>query len=555
MNSIQVFLWWCAGARIDLLKQDEFKDDRAKYFGIGGTILFTALMASFAGGYAFFTAFKAVSGVEKYLGLQGQQLLRETYTQGSYITAVLFGAFWGALIFNLDRYIVSTIKDDGKPTISWTELLNAFPRLVLALILGLVISLPVELKIYEKEINVEIHNLIREKQAELLLADSTIINEKARLEDSLIYIAAAIEKINSGASVTIQGSRVSELKAAIPPLEKADKDAKEKETKERNAYNRAYNKYINDTTKKKPSRTALNQAEKKSKEAEAKLKKAREDLAAASGEAFDENKSRIEKLQNKQETIEIRITKLQEIIDKHREEYENVANQYTGFMASCLAFERLRKKEMDVLIKSLFLTFLFIFIEIAPVLFKLMTESGNYDTAIKTNRSLFIDACESKLNEFNQKAQTDARILAEKNKTRLDAELKGNQELLSTISSAQSEIAIKAVEKWKKQELERLEHSIEHIINSNQSESVSFQNKFWILEDVGDEYFFRNGNNNELIIRNPLESKSGKWKYDGSELDIELEGNIKTYKIGNLNQDVFEIHHTDSKEYLKFKIG
>ena len=75
------------------------------------------------------------------------------------------------------------------------------------------------------------------------------------------------------------------------------------------------------------------------------------------------------------------------------------------------------------------------------------------------------------------------------------------------------------------------------------------------MEDVGDEYFFRNGNNNELIIRNPLESKSGKWKYDGSELDIELEGNIKTYKIGNLNQDVFEIHHTDSKEYLKFKIG
>ena len=55
MKKLNRFLWWCAGAHIDVLEQ--CKTDHAKYFGVGGTILFTALMASLAGGYAFKTAF------------------------------------------------------------------------------------------------------------------------------------------------------------------------------------------------------------------------------------------------------------------------------------------------------------------------------------------------------------------------------------------------------------------------------------------------------------------------------------------------------------------
>ena len=56
MKKINYFLWWCAGARPEIL--EEYPTEHSKYFGIGGTILFTALMASFAGGYAFFTAFQ-----------------------------------------------------------------------------------------------------------------------------------------------------------------------------------------------------------------------------------------------------------------------------------------------------------------------------------------------------------------------------------------------------------------------------------------------------------------------------------------------------------------
>ena len=54
------------------------------------------------------------------------------------------------LIFNLDRFIVSTIK---KRNNFLDELLKATPRLILAVIIAVVISKPLELKIFEKEIN------------------------------------------------------------------------------------------------------------------------------------------------------------------------------------------------------------------------------------------------------------------------------------------------------------------------------------------------------------------------------------------------------------------
>ena len=89
------FLWTCAGVNKKILRQ--CPTDYAKYAGIGGTILFTALMAMLSGGYALNFVF------------DNQSL------------AICFGVFWGLLIFNLDRFIVNTMYSDGKVTISWGD--------------------------------------------------------------------------------------------------------------------------------------------------------------------------------------------------------------------------------------------------------------------------------------------------------------------------------------------------------------------------------------------------------------------------------------------------
>ena len=108
------FLWICAGVNRKVLRQ--CPTDYAKYAGIGGTILFTALMAMLSGGYAIYTVFDST------------------------IVAICFGIFWGLLIFNLDRFIVNTMYSDGKHTISWGEFIAGLPRIIIAIFLGIVIS-------------------------------------------------------------------------------------------------------------------------------------------------------------------------------------------------------------------------------------------------------------------------------------------------------------------------------------------------------------------------------------------------------------------------------
>lgn len=103
--------------------------DYSKYAGIGGMILFTAIMAAISGGYALYFVFN------------------------SYAIAGLFGLFWGLLIFNLDRFIVNTMYSDGKHTISWAEIRSGLPRIIMAIFLGLVISTPLEMKIFSDQID------------------------------------------------------------------------------------------------------------------------------------------------------------------------------------------------------------------------------------------------------------------------------------------------------------------------------------------------------------------------------------------------------------------
>ncbi len=119
------FFILCSGADADILA-DSSNGEQNKYVGIGATVFFTAIMAFIAASYALYTVFD------------------------NYFSAIFFGLIWGVLIFNLDRFIVSTIK---KKDSFIDELLQASPRIVLAIIIAVVISKPLELKIFEKEID------------------------------------------------------------------------------------------------------------------------------------------------------------------------------------------------------------------------------------------------------------------------------------------------------------------------------------------------------------------------------------------------------------------
>lgn len=158
---INEFLWMCAGVNRKVLRQ--CPNDYAKYAGMGGVILFTALMAAFSGGYAISTVFDDMRIV------------------------IFFAIFWGLLIFNLDRFIVNTIYSDGKVTISRQELFAGMPRIIMAIFLGIIISTPLEMRIFRDSIEMELNKMQSEAVAERTNDElKNEIAERERKRDELI---------------------------------------------------------------------------------------------------------------------------------------------------------------------------------------------------------------------------------------------------------------------------------------------------------------------------------------------------------------------------------
>lgn len=141
-------LWRCAGATVLVLEKPLCALDHNKQAGIGATVLLTSILAGLSGGYAFYRAF------------------------ASYRIAIPLGMFWGILVFNLDRFMVMTIKKRETPSgnrrvwlrVKSTELLASSPRLLLAFFLALVIAKPLELKLFQPEVELEVVDIKREME-------------------------------------------------------------------------------------------------------------------------------------------------------------------------------------------------------------------------------------------------------------------------------------------------------------------------------------------------------------------------------------------------------
>jgi uncharacterized membrane protein len=148
MGKVMKFLWKCAGADPQILQYSPYSD-HIKNAGIGGVVLATTVMATMAMGFAMHTIFASpVPG--KVDPITGAEVLR-----GNWFITIPVSLIWGLIIFNLDRFIVSTVKGDGTEKITKEEFWAMLPRLVMAIIIGLTISAPLETYIFKREIDRE----------------------------------------------------------------------------------------------------------------------------------------------------------------------------------------------------------------------------------------------------------------------------------------------------------------------------------------------------------------------------------------------------------------
>jgi len=158
---IMRLLWKCAGADRYLLERSTYSD-QVKYMCMGGIVLATGIMAAMAGGYAFYTIFEpkgdamANYALVEYGASKGKLDVLHIPTL---IKSMGFGLIWGLVIFNIDRFIVSSSgKGDGTEAITWSEFKGAIPRILMGMIIALTISKPIEIRMFKSEIDSELQN-------------------------------------------------------------------------------------------------------------------------------------------------------------------------------------------------------------------------------------------------------------------------------------------------------------------------------------------------------------------------------------------------------------
>jgi hypothetical protein len=151
-SALMRFFWKAAGGDRFLLEKATYAD-QMKYMCLGGIVVATGAMAGLAGGYAFYTIFEP----------RGSAIQHEFHLTTS-LLSIAFGIIWGLIIFNIDRFIVtSTGKGDGTEAITWQELMSATPRIIMGANIALTISKPIEIRMFKSEIDAKLH----EEQLEL----------------------------------------------------------------------------------------------------------------------------------------------------------------------------------------------------------------------------------------------------------------------------------------------------------------------------------------------------------------------------------------------------
>lgn len=335
------FFIFCSGADTRILDSCS-PGEQTKYAGIGATVFFTAVMAFIASSYALYTVFD------------------------NYLTAILFGLVWGLLIFNLDRFIVSTIK---KKNNFRSELLQATPRIILAVIIAIVIAKPLELKIFEKEIN---RVLLEQKN------DMTLANQEQIATQFTPKIAALNDEIAS-------------LKEEV--------SAKEAEV------NALYNTYISEAE----GTSGTQRLGKGPVYAEKRQKHDAELLALQ--ELKETNAAKIEAAQASLATLnqeyQAKVSETQPIIDG-----------FDGLMARINALNKLP------LLPSLFIMFLFLAIETSPIIAKLISPKGAYDLKLEEEENALQTWVSQQIYQRELILKTDAGV-----NNRVYADISEEQEL------------------------------------------------------------------------------------------------------------------------------
>ena len=356
MQALKNFFLFCSGANFSILKRTPTEIN--KYVGIGATIFFTGVFAAIAAGYALYTVF-----------------------DNGYII-IPIAVLWGLMIFNLDRFIVSTMKKKGAFIRDFT---SALPRIILAVLIAIVIAKPLELKIFESEIEAELVKMQQENfKSQDDLVRTRYTDELELLKSEIVALKSEIQQKEEERDGLIQEANVEadgtggSMRRNLGPIYRAKKDAADLVQVELN------------------------------------------DLALRNENLIDAKQSRIDELN--------------EAMASDLESLNRV--ELSGFAARLEGLERAADRSQAIWIANLFIMLLFIAVETAPVITKLILERSPYDFVLNKHEYQF---------EMNHKSFAAAQRSTVENQAKFETETSDHKTKLAIL--AEKELAEEAIKR------------------------------------------------------------------------------------------------------------
>lgn len=365
VNILKRFLWFCAGADVAVLSRPETATDQVKYASIGVEILLTSILSALSAGYALFIVFSS--------------------TLSSYI----LGALWAATIFFLSRFIFNIKKDEKN---LGRLLIIILPRLVLGVLLSILIVIPLQMKLFQREIESE---LGREN---------------------------AIRLSNIRAETTQSFNEIDELENQNQQLLN---DLRAKEAKRDQLYEELIAE--GDASVKITGRYGRGT-----------IYRERNEQLAQTTRELEEQRFRTNQLvQNNQE----RIKKLKELRDAEVAQFSRQSEMVGGLLARLEAFARLRAMSPTLTLSSWLIILFFIIINLSPLLIKLLSAPGPYDVILRRMESEVMLREEREILNLEIQGYIDAEVNKELKRILLQSKLRSEEDL--DLASVQADLVPK----------------------------------------------------------------------------------------------------------------
>jgi hypothetical protein len=373
-NRFSRFFAWCSGGRLYILQQCPTEINI--YLGIGIIVFLTGLLAALSGGYAVWMVFETVWA------------------------AIVFGLFWGIMIFFLDWYLVASLR---KEKMWWKELFMAFPRLVLSIFIAVVVARPVEMRLFEKEIEA---GMARGQLQQRQQADSMLMIQFSEIE--------SLKSKNDSLQ-----SRIDEMSARR---------------------DRLFAMYIAEAEG--TSGTGI----------------------AGKGSVFREKKAEYDKAQVEMDEIKARFFPLIEqnferlkFLQRERDQLltanQIIITRTKGFLSRFRSLSDLQKEDPAVYAVSWFILLLFVVIETSPIFVKLISNRGPYDDLLALEQLRTSAEAKKSYTSIRNQLLRELDLEHEMVQAEMSVHQAASKESVEKLAEAQREINTSRIQKWKEYQL------------------------------------------------------------------------------------------------------